>query len=118
MFINKEIIDRLLELPPSQRTDDALYYLLAPHLLGFWTFLKPKHAGHEIGDVLFVFGDVCIIFEAKTRDKVGPTTEKWTRAKIRDAVGQILVNHSKLSCGEIPTIRNPWLGEVEWDSLG
>ncbi len=97
MFLNEKIIARLLEFPHSLRTDDALYYLLAPHLLGFRTFLKPKHAGHEIGDVLFVFGDVCIIFEAKTRDKVDPTDEKWTRAKIREAVGQILNNQCRLS---------------------
>lgn len=118
MFLNNSIKARLLKLPPSQRTDDVLYYLLAPHLLGFWTFLKPKHSGNEIGDVLFAFGDVCVIFEAKTRDKVGPTDEKWIRNKIREAIKQILENHRKLTCGDVPTIRNPWLGEVKWDSLG
>lgn len=118
MFLDDPIKAQLLKLPPSQRTDDALYYLLAPHLLGFWTFLKPKHAGNEIGDVLFAFGDVCIIFEAKTRDKVGPTSDGWTRSKLREAVGQITENHRKLESGEILTIRNPWRGEVTWASLG
>lgn len=118
MFIDDSTKARLLKLVPSLRTDDVLYYLLAPHLLGFWTFLKPKHAGNEIGDVLFVFGDVCIIFEAKTRDKIGPTNNNWIRSKLTEAVGQIAENHRKLSNGEVPTIRNAWLGEVDWASLG
>ncbi len=118
MFLSESSRTRLLKLPPSQRTDEALYYLLAPHLLGFWTFLKPMHAGSEISDILFAFGDVCVIFEAKTRDKVGPTDEKWTRSKLREAVGQIAENHRKLAGGEVPTLRNAWRGEVTWASLG
>lgn len=118
MFLDDSTKARLLRLTPSQRTDGALYYMLAPHLLGFWTFLKPGHSGRELGDVIFAFGDVCIIFEAKTRDKVGPTNEKWIRAKLKEAVSQINNNYEALASGSVPTIRNAWRGEVAWTSLG
>jgi hypothetical protein len=118
MFIDDSIISRLLKLPPGKRADDVLYYILAPHLLGFWTFLKPKHKGEELGDVLFIFGDVCLIFEAKTREKAEPANEKWIREKLKDGVTQISRNHQKLKIGDVPTLRNPWRGEVSWASLG
>jgi hypothetical protein len=118
MFIDDSVISRLLKLPAGQRTDDVLYYLLAPHLLGFWTFLKPKHKGQELGDVVYIFGDVCLIFEAKTREKAEPANEKWIREKLKEGVTQISRNHKKLMSGAVPTLRNPWRGEVSWASLG
>lgn len=105
-------------MPAGQRTDDVLYYLLAPHLLGFWTFLKPKHKGEELGDVIYIFGDVCLLFEAKTREKAEPANDKWTREKLKEGVTQISRNHKKLMSGDVPTLRNPWRGEVSWASLG
>jgi hypothetical protein len=118
MFVDESIISRLLKLPPGKRTDDVLYYILAPHLLGFWTFLKPKHKGKELGDVLYIFGDVCLIFEAKTREKAEPANEKWIREKLKEGVTQISRNHCSFKNGDVPTLRNPWRGEVSWDSLG
>ena len=118
MIPSDSVIRRLLKLRPSQRTDEALYYMLAPHLLGFWTFVKPKHAGEEIGDVIFAFGDTCFIFEAKTRESPGKTSESWIRSKIKEAAAQITTNYGKLSTGQIPHLRNSWRSEVKWDSLG
>ena len=118
MFIDDSKIAKLLKLPAGQRTDDVLYYLLAPHLLGFWTFLKPKHKGRELGDVIYIFGDVCLIFEAKTREKAGPANDKWIREKLKEGVTQISRNHKTLMSGAVPTLRNPWRGKVSWASLG
>jgi hypothetical protein len=118
MIPSDSIIRRLLKLRPSQRTDEALYYILAPHLLGFWTFVKPKHAGEEFGDVIFAFGDTCFIFEAKTRELPEKTSESWIRSKIKEAAAQITTNYGKLSTGQIPHLRNSWRGEVKWDSSG
>ena len=118
MFIDDSKIAKLLKLPAGQRTDDVLYYLLAPHLLGFWTFLKPKHKGQELGDVVYIFGDVCLIFEAKTREKAEPANDKWILEKLKEGVTQISRNHKTLMSGAVSTLRNPWRGEVSWASLG
>lgn len=93
MFLDDSVKARLLRMPVGERTDNVLYYLLAPHLLGFWTFLKPKHKGQELGDVLFIFGDVCLIFEAKTRNKVEPASEDWISAKLKEGTYQIMSNY-------------------------
>lgn len=118
MFIDDSKIALLLKLPAGQRTDDVLYYLLAPHLLGFWTFLKPKHKGQELGDVVYIFEDVCLIFEAKTREKAEPANDKWIRERLKESVNQISKNHNTLISGAVSTLRNPWRGEVSWASLG
>ena len=118
MFIDDSKKIKLLKKSVGDRTDDVLYYMLAPHLLGFWTFLKPKHKGEELGDVLYIFGDVCLIFEAKTREKAEPVNKKWISEKLKDGVAQISRNHQKLKSGAVSTLRNPWRGEVSWTSLG
>lgn len=118
MFLNDAIVARLLRMPIGERTNEALYYLLAPHLLGYWTFPKPEQDGREIGDLLFIFGDVCIIFEAKTRATPDTPSKGWIRSRLRDAVSQINDDYRRLSGGEVRTLRNQWRGEVTWASLG
>ena len=118
MFLDDSVKARLLRMPVGERTDNVLYYLLAPHLLGFWTFLKPGYKGQELGDVLFIFGDVCLIFEAKTRNKVEPARKDWISAKLKEGTYQIMSNYQSLVSGSVPNIRNPWRGKVSWSSLG
>jgi len=118
MFIDDAVKARLLRMPVGNRTDDVLYYLLAPHLLGFWTFLNPKHKGQELGDVIYIFGDVCLIFEAKARAKVGSADTRWIRERLKEGAAQICRNYQTLMSGAVPSLRNPWRGEVSWASLG
>jgi len=118
MFLDEHTKTRLLKMSIGQRTENALYYLLAPHLLGYWTFLKPDHEGKELGDVLFVYGDVCIIFEVKAREKPGLANHVWIGSKLKEAFSQIHSNRSLLSSGQVSNIRNAWRGEISWSSLG
>jgi hypothetical protein len=117
MFLSEDEITKIQKLPVGERTDYAVYYTLAPHLLGFWTFLKPKYQGCEISDTLFIFGDVCILFEAKTRAKTDQAPESWIYSKISEAVYQINRNSSLLKNNKIPVLRNEWRGEVKYESL-
>lgn len=118
MFLDDSVRAKLLRMPVGERTDNVLYHLLASHLLDFWTFLKPRYKGQELGDVLFVFGDVCLIFEAKVRNKAEPASKNWIRTKLKEGTNQIFSNYQSLVSGSAPTIRNPWRGEVSWSSLG
>ncbi len=79
---------------------------------------NPGYKGQELGDVLFIFGDVCLIFEAKTRNKVEPTSKDWISAKLREGTYQIMRNYQSLVSGSVPNIRNSWRGKVSWSSLG
>ena len=101
MFLDETVKKRLLKMSIGYRTDRILYFLLAPHLLGYWTFLKPGYKGKEIGDVLFIFGDVCVLFEAKTRAKAGMAKENWIRAKLKEGTCQIVANCEMLKDGKV-----------------
>lgn len=105
-------------MPVGKRADNVLYYLLAPYLLGYWTFLQPGHKGQELGDVLFVFKDVCLIFEAKVRNKAESASQNWIRTRLKEGGKQIIDNYESLLSGSVSCIRNPWRGEVSWSSLG
>lgn len=118
MIFDENKKNKLLSLPMGERTDHVLYYLLAPHMLGYWTFLKPKSKGREISDTMLIFGDVCILFEAKTRQNSEQTSDRWVRAKLKEAIGQLTTNADLLSKGEVPEVRNKWRGIVKWASLG
>ncbi len=118
MILDENKKNKLLSLSIGERTDHILYYLLAPHMLGYWTFLKPKSQGREISDTLLIFGDVCILFEAKTRQNPRQTNDRWVRAKLTDAIRQLTTNAELLSKGEILEVRNKWRGIVKWASLG
>lgn len=118
MILDENKKNKLLSLPVGERTDHVLYYLLAPHMLGYWTFLKPKSKGREISDTMLIFGDVCILFEAKTRQSQRPTSDQWVRSKLKEAVEQLMRNAGMLSKGEVPEVRNKWRGIVKWASLG
>ncbi len=118
MILDDNKKNKLLSLPVGERTDHVLYYLLAPHMLGYWTFLKPKSKGREISDTMLIFGDVCVLFEAKTRQSSGQTSDQWVRTKLKKAVGQLTTNADILSKGEVPEVRNKWRGIVKWASLG
>ena len=118
MILDENKKNKLLSLPVGERTDHVLYYLLAPHMLGYWTFLKPKSKGCEISDTMLIFGDVCVLFEAKTRQIPGKTNEQWVRTKLKEAVGQLKKNADILSNGDVPEVRNKWRGIVKWASLG
>ena len=118
MFLDDSAKERLLKMPVGKRVDSVLYYLLSPYLLGYWTFLQPRHKGQELGDVLFVFKDVCLIFEAKARNKAESASESWIRARLKEGSEQITDNYESLWSGAVPSIRNPWRGEVSWSTLG
>ncbi len=117
IIMDENIVKHLLGLSPGYRTEDSLHYLLSPSFLGYWTFLRPKHKGTELADILLISGDVCFLFEAKTRTKPGDASEKWIKAKLEDAACQLNKRAESLAEGEVSEIRNEWRGIVSWSDL-
>jgi hypothetical protein len=110
--------DRLLSLPPPQRTNAILSEQFASRFLGYWSFGEPKQAGIEWGDTLLVFDDVCFIVEAKTRNKPGGAPTTWIRSAIAGAVEQINKKADAFASGQVNTLRNKWRGQFKWGDLG
>jgi len=110
-------IEHLLGLSPGVRTEYLLHYLLSPSFLGYWAFLRPKHKGTEVADILLIWGDVCFLFEVKTRAKPGDASAKWIKAKLEDAACQLNRRAETLAGGEVSQIRNKWRGIVNWNDL-
>ncbi len=117
MIVDNGKLEKLLKLNPGERANHVLYYLLEPHLFGYWTFLQPKHKGTELADVLFVWGDVCILFEVKTREKARENDEDWVRDRIAEALSSLNARADMLKRGEVEEIRNTWRGTVQWSDL-
>lgn len=105
----------LLALEPGLRTNRVLHdLLLKPRLLGYWTFLEPMHGGTEISDVVVLWEDTAILFEAKTRGVARPADIGWLREKIGEAVDQLNDRVDLLKAGGV-TLRNEWRGHVAFE---
>ena len=115
MFLTPEIISRLVKKRPGERTDPVIYYFMAPIFTGYWSFLQPKDKGIEISDVLLVWGDVCILVEAKTRESAEDADERWCRKHICQAIGQLNDRARMLRSGELRRLRNKWREDTEFD---
>lgn len=109
-----ERIAQLLKLPVGERTDQFLYLLLEPWFLGYWTFSRPREKGIELADVLAWYGDVVMLFEAKTRAE-GASDLTWAKSRLVDAIETIDNRAAMLREGRVSTLRNKWRGEVRWD---
>lgn len=117
MILDDGKLEKLLKLKPGERGNHVLYHLLSPHLFGYWTFLQPKHEGVELADVLFVWDDVCVLFEVKTREKAKEKDEKWVRSKIGEAISTLNARADMLKSGAVKEIRNGWRGTLQWRDL-
>lgn len=108
-------VQELLKLPPGVRANRVLHdILLRPRFLGYWTFLEPMHQGTEISDVVLVWEDTAILFEAKTRGVPKPADIGWLREKLGEAVDQLNARSELLNSGTV-TLRNEWRGELCFD---
>lgn len=115
MYLSEKDIDRLKDLQPGIRTNKALYYLLETKVLGYWSFLEPKHKGIELADTLVWWQDVVLLFEAKTREKSEKASEAWIRTQLNEAVAQVNEKAKMLRNGRVAELRNKWRGVVKWD---
>jgi ElaB/YqjD/DUF883 family membrane-anchored ribosome-binding protein len=109
---------RIRQLDRGRQTDHFLYHLLLPKILGFWSFVEPKHKGIELADVLVWWEDVVLLFEAKTKETEANAKESWIRDRIKDAIKSINSRVDMLKSGEVGVLKNRWVGEVPWDPSG
>lgn len=108
-------VQELLKLSPGVRANRVLHdLLLRPRFLGYWTFLEPMHQGTEISDVVLVWDDTALLFEAKTRGVQRPADIGWLREKLGEAVDQLNARTELLNSGKV-TLRNEWRGELRFD---
>lgn len=117
MLLDDNKIEKLLKIPPGNRTNQVLYYLLEPHLFGYWAFLEPKHKEIEIADILFIWEDVVVLFEAKTKSKPEKANEVWIKSNLNDAISTLNERSKLLKSGEVKGVRNKWRGILKWESL-
>ena len=109
------VLEEIRQLEPGHRTNRVLFdFLLRPRFLGYWTFFEPEHRGVELSDVVFVWGDTAILFEAKTRGVPRPADIGWLRDKIGQAVDQLNRRVQLLTTGTV-VLRNEWRGELRLD---
>lgn len=114
-LLSEAKVAELLALEPGLRTNRVLHdLLLKPRLLGYWTFLEPLHRGTEVSDVVVVFEDTALLFEAKTRSVPRPADAGWLREKIGEAVDQLNARVDQLKAGGV-ALRNEWRGELRLD---
>ena len=117
MLFDDNKIEKLLKIPPGNRTNQVLYYLLEPHLFGYWTFLEPKHKEIEIADILFIWEDVVVLFEAKTKSKPEKANEVWIKSNLNDAISTLNERSKLLKSREVKEVRNKWRGILKWENL-
>jgi len=118
-MFDKNKIKKLLKLTIGERTNHVLYELLSHYLHDYWVFLKPKIRGVEITDVALIFGDTCILFEVKTRNRIGlHANEDWIKSRLKEGIIQINQRFTQLKNGELEQIRNKWRGIIKWSELG
>jgi len=112
---SRAVIRQLQKLEPGQRANRVLHeLLLRPRFTNYWTFLEPLHEGTEIADVLVVWDDTAILFEAKTRGVRRPASEAWLHGKIQEAVSQLNDRAQMLNDGDV-VLRNRWRGEMNFN---
>lgn len=115
MYFSEKNIYQLKDLQPGIRTNKVLYYLLETKVLGYWSFLEPKHKGIELADTLVWYEDVVLLFKAKTRERPEKASEAWIRTQLNEAVSQVNKKAKMLRNGEVAALRNKWRGVVKWD---
>ncbi|MDO8142884.1 MAG: hypothetical protein Q6358_15405 [Candidatus Brocadiales bacterium] len=117
MYLREKDIELLKDLRPGIRTNKVLYYLLETKVLGYWSFLEPKHKGIELADTLVWWKDVVLLFEAKTREKPEKASDAWIRTQLNEAVVQVNEKAKMLRNGGVAELRNKWRGVVKWDPV-
>ena len=110
-----DVVRQLREIEPGRRANRVLHdLLLRPRFTSYWTFLEPPHEGTELADVVVVWDDTAILFEAKTRAVRRPASEAWLRGKIQESISQLNDRAQMLQTGDV-VLRNRWRGEMRFD---